>query len=353
MTGSLLWFDVALAGTLILLAVRVLTAPDLFQAIVLFIVFGLVMTIAWCRLGAIDVALAEAAIGAGLTGALFLNALAARGAREAGALPAGRGTSATRPVGAGRSHAAAVAIVAAGVAGVAVLAPILLRILQRNAVAGPVATTAQSPVLEALPQSGVTNPVTAVLLNFRAYDTLLEVAVLLLAVLAASSPRRPAARGREAPSGRVLGAFLRLVIPLIVVVAAYLLWAGAKAPGGAFQAAAMLCAAGVLLAVSRASVPRRLLRSWRSLLSLGLAVFLAVAFAGMLYGGRFLEIPAGRAGLLILLIEAALTLSIMAILVTLFAGGQPLETGRLPDRSGEHAGEQGEPATARAWEPRP
>ena len=31
--------------------------------------------------------------------------------------------------------------------------------------------------------SGVSNPVTAVLLNFRAYDTLLELAVLLTAVL--------------------------------------------------------------------------------------------------------------------------------------------------------------------------
>lgn len=34
------------------------------------------------------------------------------------------------------------------------------------------------------PPSGVGNPVTAVLLNFRAYDTLLEVAVLLAAVFA-------------------------------------------------------------------------------------------------------------------------------------------------------------------------
>jgi multisubunit Na+/H+ antiporter MnhB subunit len=34
-----------------------------------------------------------------------------------------------------------------------------------------------------LPESGVRHPVTAVLLNFRGYDTLLEVAVLLLAVL--------------------------------------------------------------------------------------------------------------------------------------------------------------------------
>ena len=52
------------------------TSERLFRAIVLFIAFGLLMSLAWVRLGAPDVALAEAAIGAGLTGALLLSALA-------------------------------------------------------------------------------------------------------------------------------------------------------------------------------------------------------------------------------------------------------------------------------------
>ena len=47
-----------------------------------------------------------------------------------------------------------------------------------------------------LDQSGVSNPVTAVLLNYRGYDTLLEVAVLLLAIVAVWSLRStPTARG--------------------------------------------------------------------------------------------------------------------------------------------------------------
>jgi len=69
-----------LDGTLVLallwLARRALSSPDLFTAIVLFIAFGLMMALAWVRLQAPDVALAEAAIGAGLTGALLLAALA-------------------------------------------------------------------------------------------------------------------------------------------------------------------------------------------------------------------------------------------------------------------------------------
>jgi len=69
-------FDSVLVLALLWLAWRVLDSADLFKAVVLFIAFGLVMALVWVRLNAPDVALAEAAIGAGLTGALLLSALA-------------------------------------------------------------------------------------------------------------------------------------------------------------------------------------------------------------------------------------------------------------------------------------
>jgi len=68
-------FDGILAFGLLVLAWSLLRSPDLFKAIVLFISFGLIMSLAWVRLKAVDIALAEAAIGAGLTGALFLSTL--------------------------------------------------------------------------------------------------------------------------------------------------------------------------------------------------------------------------------------------------------------------------------------
>ncbi|CAE6509806.1 conserved membrane hypothetical protein [Nitrosomonas nitrosa] len=69
-------FDLLLALMLIGVAWVVLSSPDLFRAVVLFVVFGLLMTLAWVRLDAPDIALAEVAIGAGLTGALLLSAWA-------------------------------------------------------------------------------------------------------------------------------------------------------------------------------------------------------------------------------------------------------------------------------------
>jgi uncharacterized MnhB-related membrane protein len=49
---------------------------------VLFIIFGLLMSLAWARLAAPDIGLAEAAIGAGLTGALLLDAYGVLGRRR-------------------------------------------------------------------------------------------------------------------------------------------------------------------------------------------------------------------------------------------------------------------------------
>ncbi len=68
-------FDILLVGMLIWIAVGSLNQNRLFKSVVMLIIFGLFMAIAWIRLGSPDVALAEAAIGAGVTGALMLDAV--------------------------------------------------------------------------------------------------------------------------------------------------------------------------------------------------------------------------------------------------------------------------------------
>ncbi len=64
--------DAVLAGGIITLAGLSLLVREMFTAIVLYVSLGLLVTITWARLSAWDVAIAEAAIGAGLTGALLL-----------------------------------------------------------------------------------------------------------------------------------------------------------------------------------------------------------------------------------------------------------------------------------------
>ena len=108
-------------------------------------------------------------------------------------------------------------------------------------------------------------------------------------------------------------------MPLIILVSAYLLWAGAHAPGGAFQAGALLAAAGVLLRLAghpTGGLPRE--TALRGLTVVGVAVFLAVGLAMTLGGRAFLGYPIAWAGGLILFIETAATLAIAATLVTAY-----------------------------------
>lgn len=69
-------FDMLLAISLLWSAWQALSTPKLDRAVIMFIVFGLLLTLVWARLDAPDIALAEAALGAGLTGTLLLDALA-------------------------------------------------------------------------------------------------------------------------------------------------------------------------------------------------------------------------------------------------------------------------------------
>jgi multisubunit Na+/H+ antiporter MnhB subunit len=184
-------------------------------------------------------------------------------------------------------------------------------------------------VHERVDESGVSNPVTAVLLNFRGYDTLLEVAVLLLALIGASFLRA----GEEEDAARlprgggpVLVSFARVTLPVMLVVAGYLLWAGSSMPGGAFQAAAVLAAAGLLAVLSGlAGAPRLYSRRWRAAVVSGFALFLTVAAILLVVEGALLQYPRTLSGVLILLIEAALAASLGLLLLAFFGEGRQRE----------------------------
>lgn len=180
--------------------------------------------------------------------------------------------------------------------------------------------------LQAVPESGVSNPVTSVLLNFRAYDTLLELGVLLAALLGIWS-LGPAAPGFQSAS-EVLGGMVGWIVPLLILSAGYMLWVGAYAPGGAFQGGALLGAAGVMLALAgheNAGLPAEGLL--RILVAAGAFVFTVVGLVLMLVGDGFLTYPLGIAKWLILTIETAATLAIGATLAAAYLGGSPAATG--------------------------
>lgn len=296
-------FDVLLAASLVGVGWQALMGRDLYRSIIIFLIFGVLLAITWARLDAPDLALAEAAIGAGLTGALFLKAVH----RLTPERPRPRRAWGWRTGG----------LLLIGTLAAAVAAGIGLALWSL-----PAQTSGLRPLVEAnLPSSGVSNPVTAVLINFRGYDTLLEIGVLLVAG-AACWAHRGVTLPQPTPEGH-LRALVALLTPLLVLVAGYLLWQGSFAPGGAFQAGALLAGGGVLrLLVGDGP----LVAGWRgrALAVLGLGAFVLIGgLAPRLSGGvAFLALPATAAGGLIFAIEAACTLSVGYLLVLLYQGGR-------------------------------
>jgi multisubunit Na+/H+ antiporter MnhB subunit len=295
--------DLLLALMVLGLGWAAVSSPDLKRGVALFIAFGLLLAIVWARLKAPDLALAEAAIGAGMSGALLLSALRNEPAVDA------RSDIVDGPL---SWLLGLVCIVVAG----AIAWALFLAMEQSDSIRLADEVTAK------LDQSGVSNPVTAVLLNFRAYDTLLELAVLLAAVLGilALGPARKPYR----VAGLLLGGLVHWLVPLLVLTAAYLLWVGGHAPGGAFQAGTMLAAAAVMLFLggrADAGLPRPMALRW--LLGAGIGAFMITGLLVTAADLAFLQYPAGWAGGLILFIETAATLSIAVMLALAYIGGRP------------------------------
>jgi multisubunit Na+/H+ antiporter MnhB subunit len=172
--------------------------------------------------------------------------------------------------------------------------------------------------------SGVESPVTAVLLNFRGYDTLLEVMVLLLAVIGVWSLTKAPFPEQITDISPVQMGVVRLLAPFMCLVAAYLVWQGSHLAGGAFQGGAILGAAGVLMLVAELpwlrAVPVFPLRVG---LVLGPLFFVGIALFCLFRSGDFLGYPEKSSGWLILLIETSCAISIGLTLASLFSGGRP------------------------------
>jgi len=194
------------------------------------------------------------------------------------------------------------------------------------------------PALEALSESGVEHPVTAVLLNYRGYDTLLELAVLLLSLVGVWSLGVGDLRGSRLHGRALVPALLRLLLPILVVSAGYLLWIGAFAPGGAFQGGALLGGA-MVLGVLGGMMARWWRRAGRLRLGVATATLVFAGAALMTLGleGNPLQYPEGQAGWWILLIEAAACLSIGLTLGLLYVGRRPREDEYKYEEEGFHA----------------
>jgi multisubunit Na+/H+ antiporter MnhB subunit len=300
--------DIGLAFLVFALAAWTVFAPGAFAAMVGYVVYGLLLSLVWIRLFAVDVALTEAAIGSGVTGILLIGAAARlRGAETTAVQESLTGLT--------RLFAACLCLLlAAALAGVVLMLPDQ----------GP---TLAPQSMQKLPATGLGNPVTAVLIAYRSFDTMLEKVVLVLAVVGTwslAADRYWGGAPGEARAERpepTLAFFAQVLAPLGILVGIHVFWVGADEPGGAFQGGAILAAMWMIVLMARLTEAPQANAFWlRLALVAGPVVFLAAGIAGAAFAGGFFAYPPGLAKPLILFIETFMTLTIAVTLPMLVAG---------------------------------
>jgi len=307
--------DIILAILMVYFAFQCLLAPRLIQTVFLFFAFGLALTLAWVRLRAVDVAIAEAAIAAGFLGVLLFDALRDF-SRTTSRKPKNPEPSQNLPA---RNEPRYLLMhrLALGLGLVFFLLISFEAIWNIPAGGG---LTAESAAM--LPKSGVEHPVTAVLMNYRAYDTWMEIGVILMGLLAifATGGMGLSFKPMAATKDPLLRQVILIFTPVLFMFGAFILYYGKTGPGGAFQAGVLWGANGILLHLGGWPV-LTLLPQWlrQLLLTIGLAFFLVLGFILMAAGNAFFEYPHAYAGIMILLAETMAAISIAAALTAIFA----------------------------------
>lgn len=313
-------FGVFLLTLLLITAVAIVQTRNLFVAVMLMGIASLLIAANFFLLDAADVALTEAAVGAGISTVLFLSALALTSERE--------------------HSATSRKILSFVVVTIAALVVIYATFDKPpfGAADAPIQTHVAPWYLETTrTHIDIPNVVTAVLGSFRGYDTLGEVFVVFTAgigvlfLLAGGGDAKRRSAPAESNVGlsqhlipRVVG---RLLIPFILLFGLYVQFHGEYGPGGGFQAGAIIAAAVILFALLEGEeralhvIPRRVLLG---LMAGGAILYGAVGVVSILLGGNFLDYsvladdPVKGQQLGIIIIEAGVGITVTGTLLSIF-----------------------------------
>lgn len=314
--------------TIFLLCLTVITAigavrtSNLFAAVMLMSIFSLLVAGAFFLMDAADVALTEAAVGAGISTVLLLSALALTDEHERR-----------------RRSRNLLALTVVSV----LAATMFYATFDKPALGDPNAPVHQHVVPEyftmTAEQFEIPNVVTAVLASFRGYDTLGEVIVVFTAglgvlfLIGAGAPKGQVSPPEAdlTPEGlkhhqplRIVG---KLTIPFIVLFAFYVQFHGEYSPGGGFQAGALFAAAIILYGLIEGEA--RALQVLPPGLLKGMSAGGALLFGGtgvvtMLMGGNFLQYnvllsdPIAAQQMGIIAIEAGVGITVAGTLLLMF-----------------------------------
>jgi multicomponent Na+:H+ antiporter subunit B len=314
-------FGLFMLTLLVITAIGIVRSEGLFSAVMLSGIYSLLMAANFFVLDAADVALTEAAVGAGVATVLLLGALALTPTRE-------------RP----GTHRIGVAV-AVAVANVLVIGYATINAPSFGDPMAPVHQHVAPWYLEKTAEYiDIPNVVTAVLASYRGYDTLGEVFVILIAgigvlfVMSAGRdhlvPKHPEPRLDEGLRHHLIPRVVsRMVIPFIVLFGLYVQFHGEYGPGGGFQAGAIIAAGLILYSIiegERAALKLLPMRVLFAMAIAGTMLYAGVGVVCMLLGGNFLDysvlssnpVAGQQAG--IILIEFGVGLAVTGVLLSVF-----------------------------------
>jgi multicomponent Na+:H+ antiporter subunit B len=154
---------------------------------------------------------------------------------------------------------------------------------------------------------GAPNVITGILLSYRGFDTLGEVAVLFMVaagvglVLGEGAPRQdavPAEPKATVASTEIVRTGAAILLPLISIFAAYIIMNGHLSAGGGFQGGAIIASGVMLLLLAQPGIglDHDFLGITESLAGV---LFVLAGIAGLVFAGGFLDsrmLPLGQFG---------------------------------------------------------
>jgi multisubunit Na+/H+ antiporter MnhB subunit len=306
--------DIFLSVALLWLAYEVCSNNDTFRSVIMYIAFGIVMSVTWLRLGTLDIALVEAAVGAGVMGILLVEGVSYFKAKKIYVLDrdlylymdiydivSKRDIVLKKRVSYFLFFVAIVFTVYSTVAG------------------GKHTPLAQYLIDTKLFETGVDSKITAVLLNFRGYDTLLETTVMMIAltggyILSRSKEHKYFLTEDANP---IFIHYVQIVFPLGFVFAIYIFYAGEYGSGGAFQSASIMCGVFVLLFYAN-----RFKRYYHTIFVvcsvIGLLIFIILGVLAIFVNNVFMKFILTFGKLSVMTIEFFLMISIATIMINFF-----------------------------------
>ena len=309
--------DIVLMGLLLTTALAMVALRDLFAIIMLFSVYSLLSASFFFNLDAVDVALTEAAVGAGVWTILMM-----------GTLSMTRRYEQRRP-----RRAPLLPLVIVVVTGAA----LIYGTLDMPYFADPAAPIHQHVAPRYIEQSGaeigIPNIVASILASYRGYDTLGETAVIftaglgVLTLLGRFDRRQELADNRSMYHDMILRVVGKGLVPLILLFALYIQFHGELGPGGGFQAGVIAAAAFILYSIifgwdrAQKIISPRVLNI---MMASGVLIYGTVGVFGMLLGAEYLNYnvlgsyPEGGQHLGISLVEIGVGITVSAVMLSIY-----------------------------------